>query len=430
MIPRYEQEDITRIWSDEHKFETFLKVELALLSALEGDKIPPGTTEKIHKSVHINSQRIQEIEKATHHDVIAFCTSITEQLPTEIGKFFHFGATSSDIIDSAMSIQIKESLDLIIPALQELLSAVYHKAQETSDLLAMGRSHGMDAEPMIFGQKFLGHYAEFFRRYQDLQHFYQNELTIQLSGAVGNYTIVSPEVEEKAGQILGMPIEPVSTQVTPRDHLAKLISIHGLLAAAIERACVEIRHLSRSDVAEVSEGFKKGQKGSSTMPHKKNPIATENLTGISRLLRSHVQVALENIVLWHERDISHSSTERLYLPDNLALMLYSLRRLKEVIVNLEIHHDNIENKVKNNPNYLSSFYLHFLLEKTTLSRDEIYTFVQKAAFSGQGLRTSLQRFLAEAGHNVSLPESDFDQMKKFYQQHYQTISERIKTVSA
>jgi adenylosuccinate lyase len=282
-----------------------------------------------------------------------------------------------------MNLQIKRSLDLIRPAFKALLHSLHKRSVEMKDIMTIGRSHGMYAEPMSFGQKLLGFYNEFSRHYKAWETWYDENLTIQFSGAVGNYTILTPEQEEKAAESLRMKVEPLSTQVIPRDRLASLISIHALIASAMERFCVEIRHLHRSDVAELHEGFKKGQKGSSTMPHKKNPISGENLTGMARVLRSHVHMALENIVLWHERDISHSSTERLYLPDNLGLMLYSLERLTDTVDNLVFHHEVIENRVFEQHNYLSSYYLHQLLKQTDVKREELYYFVQEAAFKSQ-----------------------------------------------
>lgn len=381
MIPRYEQKEITQIWSDQTKFETYLKVELAVLKALEKfEKVPIGTSEKISSQAKINPTRIDEIEKTVKHDIIAFCTSITENLPADLAKYFHYGVTSSDIIDSALALQTKMSLELILPAYKDLLKSLYQRAIEMKDIPTMGRSHGMYAEPMSFGQKLLGHYNEFSRRFKELEDYYKNEITIQCSGAVGNYTIISAEIEKQVGAELNMKVEPLSTQVIPRDRLAKLISINALTAQAIERLCVELRHLHHSDINELHEGFTKGQKGSSIMPHKKNPIAGENLTGMARVLRSHLQIALDNTVLWHERDISHSSAERLYLPDNLGLMLYSLRRLRSTVDNLEFHSEIIVKKVETTATYLSSYYLHEILKQTDQYREQVYLSVQKAAF--------------------------------------------------
>lgn len=432
MIPRYEKKEISKIWTDENKFKTYLKVELAILQALEeNQQIPKGTTDIISGSARINSKRIEEIEQETRHDIIAFCTSITENLPPEHGKYFHFGVTSSDIIDSALTLQIKESLDVIIPAFNNLLKTIFRKADETKNLVCIGRSHGMYAEPMSFGIKWLGFYAEMSRRLADLQEFISNDLTVQFSGAVGNYTILSPQLENRAAQILGLKVETLSTQVVPRDRIAKLVSINALIAAAIERTCVEIRHLHHSDVNELYEGFSRGQKGSSTMPHKKNPISTENLTGIARTLRSHTTISQDNVVLWHERDISHSSAERMYLPDNLGLLLYAIIRLNNTLENIQFNKEKIQEKVKNNFSYLSSYYLHQLILETDLPRDTLYQLVQQAAFKGQEEKSmivfhnSLQNSLRNINISVNLIKPNFDEIKKIYLKHTDDIFKRV-----
>lgn len=430
MIPRYEKKEISNIWTDEYKFQTYLKVEAAILKAIEGDKVPVGTADKILKNAKINVARVNEIEQTVHHDVIAFCTSITENIEPAISKYFHFGVTSSDIIDSALTLQMKDSLEIILPAFKVLVESLKNKAIETKDVICMGRSHGMYAEPMSFGQKWLGFYAELLRRYDDLSDFFNEELTVQLSGAVGNYTILTPEHEEKAAKNLGLKVEPVSTQVIPRDRIAKLVNINALIASAIERIAVEIRHLHRSDVGELFEGFAKGQKGSSTMPHKKNPISGENLTGISRVLRSHTNIALDNIVLWHERDISHSSAERMYLPDNLGLLLYAITRLTSTINNLVINKDVVEGRVRNNYTYLSSFYLHELIQKTDFSREENYSIVQKAAFTAQEsnspevFHSSLVEILSEKSVHIEIPKPTFEEIKSIFLKNIDTVFDR------
>jgi adenylosuccinate lyase len=383
MISRYDSPEISDIWSDFNKFKTYLEVEVALLKALEGNRIPVGTSDIVIEKAKINTDRISEIEKTTKHDVIAFCTSITENLPPEIGKFFHFGCTSSDIIDTSLTLQIKKSTGLIIKQLTKLTTSLQDKAEETKFLISMGRSHGMNAEPMSFGQKFLSHYSELKRRLHDLQAFYDNDLTGQLSGAVGNYTVLNCDIEKAAMDTLGLKVEPVSTQIIPRDRIAKLVSINALTATALERLAVEIRLLHHSDIGEVFEGFSKGQKGSSTMPHKKNPVSAENISGLSRVIRSHVLIAMENIPLWHERDISHSSAERLFLPDNFGLLFYALKRMNSTVENLVINKKKIQEKVFSQFQYISSYVLHKLIEENDLTREEIYIETQKASFEAK-----------------------------------------------
>jgi adenylosuccinate lyase len=433
MIPRYESKEITQLWTDENKYRTFLKIELDLLRALEEKKmIPKGIAEAIEKTAVIKPQRIDEIELTTRHDVIAFCTSITEQLPTEIGKYFHYGVTSSDVIDSALTLQIKASLNVVLRTLEAFMEALKMRALETKMLMTLGRSHGMYAEPMSFGQKLIGHYAEFKRRHHDLVEFTKNELTIQLSGAVGNYTILTPDIEESVARKLGVKVEDVSTQIIPRDRLAKLISLTSLLANAIERLAVEIRHLHHSDVKEVAEGFRKGQKGSSTMPHKKNPISAENLTGLARFLRSHLNLALENSILWHERDISHSSAERLYLPDHFGILVYALERFTTTMNMLEIDGKVIEGKVLSHTHYLSSFYLHFLISNCeSLTREDLYTIIQAASFdesaksNPSSFREFIQKELKLKKIEIELPKVNAEGLKDIYLKSVDHIFNRV-----
>ncbi len=427
MIPRYENKDITAIWNEETKFKYFLQIELELLKVLEEKKIiPQGVSQHIKEKAQINVSRILEIEKETHHDVIAFCTSITEKCSPELGKFFHYGVTSSDIIDTALSLQIRDSLKLVLKHLEKFNESLKSRALETKNIITFGRSHGIYAEPMSFGQKLLSHYAEFKRRQNDLQLFFDTELTMQLSGAVGNYTLLSPEIEKSVSAKLGLVVESVSTQIIPRDRIAKLISLTSLLANAIERLAVEIRHLHHSDVNEVKEGFKKGQKGSSTMPHKKNPISSENLTGLSRFLRSHLTMALENSILWHERDISHSSAERLYLPDHFGILCYALERFNSTILNLEIDETHIENKVNSMAHYLSSYYLHYLIQNCpNLTREKIYAVVQKVSFQliDENTFTSFHHNL-EKELSISIPLVSAKELKSIYLKHVDAVFER------
>ena len=433
MIPRYESKKITPIWNDENKFLTFFKIEIELLRALEEKNIVPhGIADSILNTAKIIPARIDEIELVTRHDVIAFCTSITEQLPVSIGKYFHYGVTSSDIIDSALTLQIKDSLGVILESFDLFLIALKNRSIETKMLMTLGRSHGMYAEPMSFGQKLLGHYAEFKRRRTELENFYHNELTIQLSGAVGNYTILSPEIEESVALKLGVKVEEVSTQIIPRDRIAKLISITSLLANAIERLAVEIRHLHHSDVNEVAEGFSPGQKGSSTMPHKKNPIASENLTGLSRFLRSHLTLALENSILWHERDISHSSAERLYLPDHFGILDYVLKRFTSTLNLLEIDKSVVEGKVLAHTHYLSSYYLHFLIAHCeTMTREELYLIIQAAAFDPGAksnptkFREIIQNALIAKNIQLQLPEVNAEGLKAIYLKSVDHVFARV-----
>lgn len=394
MIERYEIDEIKKIWEEEEKFRAYLQVEVAHLRTLEEDGIAEaGSADKISRA-KINTSRIAEIEKTTNHDVIAFCSSITEQFSPEEGKFFHFGITSSDVIDTAHALLLRQSMRVIEEDMKALRKVLLERAIETKDLLAIGRSHGISAEAMVFGQKFLSFVAELDRAFRDWIQW-QTNLTGQISGAVGNYTVVTPEQETRTLTRLGLNIEKVSSQVIPRDHYARIISSGGLIGTLLERMAVEFRLLQHSDIDEVKEGFSKGQKGSSTMPHKKNPISSENLTGIARLLRSHLPPVLESCVLWHERDISHSSVERIIFPDHFGLLAYGLRRMKKVVEALVIDRKKVESKTLSNEKIYSSYVLHqLLLLNEGVKRELIYDIVQKAFFESNS-KEELQKNLEE-----------------------------------
>ena len=429
MINRYDVADISKLWTDEGRFSYYLEVELAHLRTLEETGlVPKGLADKM-QSAKINPERISEIERTTGHDVIAFCTSITEQYAPEDGRFFHFGITSSDVIDTAHALLMKDSMKIVEKDIEALASALSKKAKETSDLLCIGRSHGIHAEAMIFGQKFLSFYSEIKRR-QTEWHEAMNELTGQLSGAVGNYTVVTPEYEEATLKKLGLKVEAVSTQVIPRDRYAKVISIGALMSSLFDRMATEFRLLQHSDVDELREGFSKGQKGSSTMPHKKNPISSENIAGLSRLLRSHTIPALENCALWHERDISHSSVERMMLPDHFGLLSYILRRMTNVVENLVIDREKIEAKVERNEKIYSSYVLHQLIQNNTQTkREDLYEAVQKSFFDSktkEELKTNLVKELdgRKLKHEAA-KWIDFEFLKKHYREQYKKIESRF-----
>ncbi len=428
MINRYEVKEIGQIWSEDNKFKYYLRVELAHLKTLEKVGLVKAGVSDSFKEAQINPRRISEIEKTTNHDVIAFCTSITEQFPSELGRFFHYGITSSDIIDTAHALMIKDSMDIVRSDLVSLSSVLKNKTHETSDLLCLGRSHGISAEAMIFGQKFCSFESELQRRIKEW-----NEeiiaLTGKMSGAVGNYTIVSPEEEEETLKDLGLKVEKTSSQVIPRDQYAKIISVGALIGSLLERMATEFRLLQHSDVDEVREGFSKGQKGSSTMPHKKNPISSENITGIARLLRSHLTPFLENCALWHERDISHSSVERMIFPDHFGLLSYSIRRMKGVIENLVIDRERIESKAKASEKIYSSLVLHKLIElNPSQSRESIYEIVQHSFFRSNNLQDLKDNLKNDCSSAKLLHHCDdwinFDNLKDHYKAQFQKVLKR------
>jgi adenylosuccinate lyase len=427
MIDRYNVEAISQIWEEESKFSYYLKTELALLESLEQHFIIPiNIVDKI-KNVKINIQRIHDIEKTTQHDVIAFCSSITEQLPIEYARFFHFGVTSSDIIDTSHALMIRDSLNIIMEAIKKLKTTLKLIIDLSSDIICLGRSHGINAEPMIMGQKFLSFYAELIRREKDYQNII-SELTGKFSGAVGNYTILNTKIEETALNNLNLKTEIVSSQVIPRDHYARLIANGAILSGLFERIATELRLLQHSDVDEVKEGFGEGQKGSSTMPHKKNPISAENIAGLARVIRSHMQPAIENCALWHERDISHSSVERIILPDHFGLIVYSLERLNKLLTGLVFDREKIEAKVKNSFHSFSSLVLHqLILLNSGISRDELYHKVQKCFMVSQSreqLIAELEIELKGLDHQVSTWLNN-DQIKDFYLTRFQEVKSRL-----
>lgn len=421
MIPRYEVSEISSLWTEDQKFNYFLKVEMALLEALEAEKIIPQVSNEF-TSAKINLERIHEIESTVHHDVIAFCSSITEQVKPDAGKYFHYGCTSSDIIDTALSLQLRDSLQIEIKALTELVDALWTKAQGCKHLYTLGRSHGMFAEPMSFGTKFLSYVSEFARRLEELKN-YESNLTGQMSGAVGNYTILTPAVESRALKTLNLKTEPVSTQVIPRDRLVTLANIQAGIADAIERLAIEIRHLHRSDVGEVIEGFKPGQKGSSTMPHKKNPIASENISGLARVIRSHEMIAHENTLLWHERDISHSSSERMWLPDSFGLTVYVLRRATRMIRDLHLNEEVITAKVEKEFATASSYVLHKLLLTFNGTREELYAHIQKASFESKSRQEFIKNLEAKG---LDLTGLKLESMQELYKEQTEAIFKRVQ----
>lgn len=428
MIDRYQIEDIAKIWTEQEKFKYYLEVEIAHLKTLQTvGLLDEATVLKISKA-KIDTKRIAEIEATTHHDVIAFCSSITEQFTPEETRYFHFGLTSSDVIDSAHALLIKDSMAIIEKDFLSLKAALRKKAIENADLLCLGRSHGISAEAMIFGQKFLSFESELTRRLSDWKEAKEN-LTGKFSGAVGNYTIVSPEQEKETLKRLGLKLEPVSSQVIPRDHYAKIITMGALTASLFERMATEFRLLQHSDIDEVREGFSKGQKGSSTMPHKKNPISSENLTGLARLVRSHVTPALENCVLWHERDISHSSVERMILPDHFGLLSYMARRMKTIVENLVVNRELIEKKVLCNEKIYSSLVLHKLIAlNPSIKRETLYEMVQNIFFESLHHEDLIQKLEISFNQNqLKHTVRDWihaENLRTLYKEQFKKILER------
>ena len=379
MIPRYSTAIMESIWETETKYKIWLEIEILACEAMEKiGKIPKGTSQNIRKKANFDVNKVLEIEKETKHDVIAFLTNVAEYVGKE-SKFIHQGMTSSDVLDTCLSVQLQNSSKILIQSLKSLLITLKKKALDYKSLITIGRSHGIHAEPTTIGLKFAYAYAEFKRNLKRLE-IAQKEISIcKISGPVGTYSSISPSVEAYVAKKLGLKTEDVSTQIIPRDRHAAFFSALSILAGSIDRLATEIRHLQRTEVLEAEESFGKGQKGSSAMPHKRNPVLSENLSGLSRYIRNLCQTSLENIVLWHERDISHSSAERIMCPDITIAMDFSLKRLNNVISNLIIYPKNIQyNLDKLKGLHFSQNVMLKLISKGLL-REEAYKLVQQNA---------------------------------------------------
>ena len=379
MIERYSRKEIKQIWEDQNRYKIWLEIELTAAQAMEKFKIiPKGVTKKVKSKSKIDVNKILKIEGKVRHDVIAFLTSIMEKSGKE-GRFLHKGMTSSDVLDTCFNLQLKQSGTILLKDIEELLRSIKKQALKHKYTLCIGRSHGIHAEPTTFGLKLLTFYAEFSRNYNRLEKAIEEISTCAISGAVGTFANIDPRIEKYVANKLKLKIEPISTQIIPRDRHAQFFSVLGIIASSIERFAVEIRNLQRTEVSEVYEFFKKKQMGSSAMPHKKNPVLSENLTGLARLIRSTVMPAMENIVLWHERDISHSSVERNIGPDATVTLDFALNRLNEIVKSMKIDAKNMRKNL-----YLTKglfFSQRVLLDLTSrgLKRETAYKMVQKCA---------------------------------------------------
>ncbi len=379
MIERYSRKELKAIWEDYNKYSIWLDIELAAAEAMEKLKIiPRGVVKKVKSKAKINVKRVSDIEDKVKHDVIAFLTSITERAGRE-ARYLHKGMTSSDVLDTCFNLQLKQSGEILLKDIDELLKSIKKQAVKHKSTLCIGRSHGIHAEPITFGLKMLTFYQEFLRNKKRLENSIKEISTCAISGAVGTFANIDPRIESYVAKKLKLNVEPISTQVIPRDRHAQFFSTLGIIASSIERFAVEIRHLQRTEVLEVEEFFGKKQKGSSAMPHKKNPILSENLTGLARLIRSSVVPALENVALWHERDISHSAVERNIGPDSTIALDFALSRLNNVVKNLNIYPKNM----MKNLNITNGIFFsqRVLLELTNVgfTREESYKLVQKNA---------------------------------------------------
>lgn len=380
MIPRYSRPEMSELWSDQSRFQIWLEIELLALEKLsEIGEVPAEALSVIKKQAGFSVERIQEIEAEVHHDVIAFVTNVAETVGPK-GRWVHRGLTSSDVLDTAFSVQLSRAGEMILRELDSAIEMVERRALEFKHAPCIGRTHGIHAEPTTFGLKLLGWFTELQRQQERLQAALEGVAFGKLSGAVGTYRSISPEVELHVMKVLGLSPEPVATQVVPRDRHAHLFGVMAGLASSLERFSVEIRHLHRTEVGEVREGFGKKQKGSSAMPHKRNPILSENLSGLARLLRSYAQAAYENIPLWHERDISHSSVERVIAPDATTVLHFMLVRFRGLLEKLEVDTTKMVSNLEMNRGLFASGGLLNILVDRGLERETAYSIVQEHAF--------------------------------------------------
>ncbi|MEB3278315.1 MAG: adenylosuccinate lyase [Lyngbya sp.] len=379
MIERYTLPEMGNLWTDEYKLKTWLQVEIAVCEAqAELGYIPSEAVEQIKAKANFDLKRVQEIEAEVRHDVIAFLTNVNEYVG-DVGRYIHLGLTSSDVLDTALALQLVASTNLLLERIECLSQALRYQAQQHRNTVMVGRSHGIHAEPISFGFKLAGWLAEVCRNRERLVRLRESIAVGKISGAVGTYANIDPRVEAIACQNLGLQPDTASTQVISRDRHAEYSQILALLGASIERFAVEIRNLQRTDVLEVEEYFSKGQKGSSAMPHKRNPIRSERLTGLARILRGHAVAALENVALWHERDISHSSVERMILPDSSIITHFMLVEITDLVKNLLVYPENMARNMNLYGGVIFSQRVLLALVEKGLSREEAYSIVQSCA---------------------------------------------------
>ncbi len=379
MIPRYRRQAMERLWSDENRYAAWLKVELAALQAqAEAGMVPKEAAAEISAKAKFDVRRIEEAEAVVRHDVIAFTTSVGDSIGA-LSRYFHYGLTSSDVVDTALAMLTRDALDIILGGVDQFSAVLKRQAFKYKGQVMIGRTHGIHAEPTTLGLKFALWYAEMGRNRRRLAAARDAIAVGKLSGAVGTFAHLPPSIEEAVCRKLALEPDPITTQVIQRERHAEVLCAIALCGATLEKIATEIRHLQRTDVREVEEPFAKGQKGSSAMPHKRNPVGCENITGLARLLRGYAVPALENVALWHERDISHSSTERITLPDATTLLDYMLDRLKGILEGLLVYPDAMALNLNKTRGLIYSQRALLALAKAGMSREEAYALVQGAA---------------------------------------------------
>ena len=432
MIPRYSRPEMAQLWEPEAKFRIWLEIETLAAEAMAKLKlIPKGAAEAVRKRGAFDVARIDEIEKEVRHDVIAFLTSVAEKVGPE-ARFLHQGMTSSDVLDTCFNLQLARAADLLIADVDALLAALKKRAFEHKHTVTVGRSHGVHAEPTTFGLKLAYAYAEFARARDRLVAAREEVATCAISGAVGTFAHVDPRVEAYVAERLGLRPEPISTQVIPRDRHAAYFAALAVVASSIERLATEIRHLQRTEVLEAEEAFAEGQKGSSAMPHKRNPVLAENLTGLARLVRGYALPALEDVALWHERDISHSSVERVIGPDATIALDFALVRLTEIVEGLVVYPERMRANLERLGGLIHSQRVLLALIEAGVSREEAYRLVQRNAMKlWESGGNFLDHLLADKDVRKSLPEktlrAQFD--LGYHLKHVDTIFDRVFAAS-
>jgi len=428
MIPRYSRPEMSAIWSDDNKFRTWFEIEACACEALAKlGQIPQSAVDDIRAKGKFDKKRIDEIEVEVKHDVIAFLTNVSENVG-ESARYMHQGMTSSDVLDTSFNMRLTQSIDILLKDMDRLLAALKKRAEEHKYTLCIGRSHGIHAEPTTFGLKMLGFYAEFERDKERLVAARKEVSTCAISGAVGTFATIDPRVEQYVAEKLGLTPELVSTQVIPRDRYAALFAAVGITASSIERLAIEIRHLQRTEVREAEEYFSAGQKGSSAMPHKRNPVLSENLTGLARLLRSYVIPAMENVALWHERDISHSSNERIIAPDAMIGLDFCLNRLAGIIEKLLIYPDNMMANLNRLKGLIFSQRVMLAMVDKGLKREDAYKLTQRNAmkvWAGEGTFKDLLESDDEVMQTLSKEELESLFDLSFYTKQIDFIFKKI-----
>lgn len=433
MIDRYSRPEMKHIWSQQNKYQCWLDVELAACKAMNKlGIIPDNDLKVILEKANFDADRVDEIELTTKHDVIAFLTNVAEYVG-EPSRWIHYGMTSSDVLDTALALQMKQAVDLIIPQLDQLCLALEKKALEYKDLLSIGRSHGIHAEPTSFGLKFALWYDETKRNIGRLKNALKSISVGQFSGAVGNYAHISPKIEEIACEYLKLQPVNIATQVIQRDRHSELLTTIAIIGSTLEKIAVEIRHCQRTEVLEMEESFSKGQKGSSAMPHKKNPITSEQISGLARVLRANSMAAMENNALWHERDISHSSVERIILPDSTILLHYMLYKMIDLINNIVVYPENVERNLNLTNGLVFSQVLLLKLAERGCSREDSYVIIQRNAMRCWKEKVSFQSLLEQDNEVLNyLSKDDINDVFSYdrYLKNIDFIYKRIGLIEA